>query len=352
MKAIVFYGMKDLRIEDVAEPSPLPGQVKLKNAHVGICGTDLHIYYDPDTCGSDFSKPHPLNGGQPPQIIGHEFSGTVVEVGEGVDDLVVGDRVAVFPVYNCGKCRACVQGRIASCTAPAAFHGVQSNGGGLATYTTLMSTQCVKLPDSVDLRLGALVEPMAVAWRAVRRSRATAGSRALVIGAGPIGIGLFIALREAGVETIIVSETNAERRAAIKAIGAEHVIDPAGEDLEVAVRSRTGGDGVDCVMDAAGVIPALEQGLRLLAPGGTAVVVAVHANPLTFHPVSLLLGEFSITGICAYDRQDFADVIEAMSRGAYDTTGWVADVPFEAVESTIIDLHAGRGVKAMVTVGD
>lgn len=352
MKATVFYAKQDLRIEDVDEPFPLAGQVKLKNAHVGICGTDLHIYFDPDTCGSDFSKPHPITGRQPPQIVGHEFSGTVVEIGEAVDDLVVGDRVAVFPVYNCGTCRACSQGRPASCAAPAAFHGLQSYGGGMATYTTVMSTQCVKLPDSVDLRLGALVEPMAVAFRAVRRAHATAGSRALVIGAGPIGIGLFIALREAGVERVIVSEPNAERRAAIKAVGAEHVVDPTSEDLEAVVRELTGGDGVDSVLDAAGVIPALEQGLGLLAPGGTAVVVAVHSYPLTLHPVSLLLGELSITGICAYDRQDFADVIDAMSRGVFDLSGWVTDVPYEAFEATMIDLHSGRGVKALVTVGD
>ena len=351
MKAVVFYAKQDIRLEEVAEPIPLPGQVKLKNAHVGICGTDLHVYYDPDTCGSDFSKPHPITGAAPPQIIGHEFSGTVVEVGEGVADLVVGDRVAVWPVYHCGTCRACIQGRPASCTT-AGFHGMQSHGGGLATYTTVKASQCFKLPDSVDLRLGALVEPMAVGWRAVRRSRAGAGSRALVIGAGPIGISLFIALREAGVEQIFVSEPNASRRAAIQGIGAQHVIDPAGEDLVGIVREGTGGDGLDFVFDAAGVIPALEQGLSLLAPGGTAVVVAVHSHSLTLSPVSLLLGELTITGTCAYDRQDFDDVIAAMSRGVYDTTGWVSDVAFGDVESTIIDLHSGQGVKALVTVGE
>lgn len=351
MKAVVFHAAEDLRIEDVPEPVPLPGQVKLKNAHVGICGTDLHIYYDPDTCGSDFSKPHPITGAQPPQIIGHEFSGTVVEVGEGVYDLVIGDRVAVWPVYHCGTCRACEQGRPAVCTT-AGFHGLQSDGGGLATFTTVKATQCVALPESVDLRLGALVEPMAVGWRAVRRSGAPAGSRALVIGAGPIGISLFLALREHGIEQVFVSETSPSRRAAIQGIGVRHVIDPVAADLAATVRELTDGAGVDYVFDAAGVIPALEQGLSLLAPGGTAVVVGVHSKPFTLHPVSLLLRELTIMGTCAYDKQDFADVIEAMSRGVYDTTGWVADVAFDDVEATMIALHSGTGVKALVTVGD
>ena len=196
------------------------------------------------------------------------------------------------------------------------------------------------------------MEPMAVGWRAVGRSGASAGSRALIIGAGPIGISLFIALREHGIEQVFVSETNPSRRAAIRGIGASHVIDPAAEDLAVTVRELTGGAGVDYLFDAAGVTPALEQGLSLLAPGGTAVVVGVHSKPFELHPVSLLLSELTIMGTCAYDKQDFAEVIEAMSRGVYDTTGWVADVAFDDVESTIIALHSGNGVKALVNIGD
>ncbi|CAB4946930.1 unannotated protein [freshwater metagenome] len=351
MKAVVFHAKQDLRIEDVAEPTPLPGQVKLKNAHVGICGTDLHVYYDPDTCGSDFSKPHPITGAQPPQILGHEFSGTVVEVGDGVEDLKVGDRVAAWPIYHCGTCHPCLTGRPAGCTT-AGFHGLTSHGGGLATYTTLKATQCFKLPDSVDLRLGALVEPMSVGWRAVRRSGAGKGSRALVIGAGPIGISVFIALREHGVEDIFVSEPSAMRRAAIAGVGATHVIDPMSTDLAKAIADLTGGAGVDFVFDAAGIVAALDQGISLLAPGGSAVIIGVHSTTMIVDPLTLLLREITIGGSCAYDRQDFAEVIEAMSRGVYDPTGWVADVAFNDVESTIVALHSGQGVKALVTIGE
>ena len=188
MKAVVFHGREDIRVEDVPEPSPGPGQVKLRNAYCGICGTDIHMYYDPETSGSDVTQPHPLTGAMPPQVLGHEFSGTVVELGVGVTELVVGDRVTCYPVYWCGECPSCLAGRHACCP-KAGFHGVTSHGGGLAAFTTVLAEQCIALPDSVDLRTGALAEPMAVCWRAARRSGATADSSVLIVGAGPMASG-------------------------------------------------------------------------------------------------------------------------------------------------------------------
>ena len=350
MKAVVFHGQQDLRTEEVEEPSPLAGQVKLQPAYVGICGTDLHIYYDPDTCGSDFSRPHPLTGGQPPQILGHEFSATVVELGDGVDEVQVGDRVTVFPVYYCGTCGPCLRGLVNQCTS-VGFHGVQSVGGALATYTIVRADQCMKLPDSVNLRVGALVEPMAVCWRAVKRSGVAAGGTALVLGAGPIGIGVLLTLHEFGVRHILVSEPSDERRAAISALGATNVVNPLTADLAAWVGERTGGAGVDVIFDAAGVGPALTGSMSLLAPGGAAVIIAVHSHPVQVSPIEMLLGETSLIGTCAYVREDFASVLEAMDRGAYSTTeGWVKDVPFDRVEATFISLHGGNGVKALVDV--
>lgn len=134
MKAAVFYAKEDLRIEDVPEPTPGPGQVKIRNAYSGICGSDLHIYYAPEASGVDFDNPHPVTGAKPPQILGHEFSGTIEELGEGVDGLKVGDRVAVWPIYYCGECPACKRGAYNVCQ-KIAFHGINSHGGGMAEFT-------------------------------------------------------------------------------------------------------------------------------------------------------------------------------------------------------------------------
>lgn len=239
MKAALFHAKEDLRIEDVPEPTPGPGEVKLQNAFAGICGSDLHVYYSPEAAGLDLDHPHPVTGATIPQVLGHEFSGTVTELGEGVSNVAVGDRVAVWPIYYCGECPACQKGMFNACQ-KIGFHGLSSHGGGMAEFTTVPATKLHVLPENVDLRLGALVEPMAVAWHAVERSGVDAGGTALIAGAGPIGIGVWFALKARGIEKVLVSEPSAERRATIAALGAA-VIDPVNDDLAAAVSEISGG---------------------------------------------------------------------------------------------------------------
>lgn len=346
MRAVVFHGKEDVRVETVPEPDVAPGEVKIRTAFAGICGSDLHAYYEPEATGIDFTKPHPLTGAMAPQILGHEFSGTIVEVGEGVDSVAVGDRVAVWPVYFCGTCAACRRGRVNACR-QIAFHGLSAHGGGMSEFTTVPASKVHKLPENVSLQMGALVEPMAVAWHAVERSGVQAGGTALIAGGGPIGIGVWFALRAHGVENILVSEPSAERRAKLEALGAK-TIDPLTEDLGAAVVAATGGDGFDVAFDAAGAGPALLSALMFLAPGGKVVLVAVHARPVEIHPALLVVGETGIEGALAYLPEDFDGVIDAMSRGMYDTTGWVDEIGYDGVVPTLAELRAGRGMKVLV----
>lgn len=347
MKAARFHGKQDVRIEEVGEPSPGRNEVKLRNAYCGICGSDLHVFYDPDHSGLDFSSPHPLTGATPPQILGHEFSGTVVELGEGVEQLQVGDQVAVWPIYNCGSCAACEQGMVNVCCS-IGFHGLTSCGGGIAEFTTLPADMVHKLPDQVDLRLGALVEPMAVAWHAVRTSSIRAEQTALVVGAGPIGIGLWFALKAHGVDVIVISEPSSARRAAVLGLGATQVIDPTSVDVGSAVTEITGGRGVDVAFDAAGVGTATLQALSALVPGGKLVVVALHEKSFDFNPILLVWTEVSVTGTLGYTHQDYDQVIAAMSRGHYSTLGWVDEVGVEELTDTFASLRAGAGIKVLV----
>lgn len=346
MKAALFHAKEDLRIEEVDEPTPGPGQVKLRNAYAGICGSDLHVYYSPEAAGLDFDHPHPVTGATLPQILGHEFSGTVVELGEGVHDVAVGDRVAVWPIYYCGECPACRRGMFNACQ-KIGFHGLSSDGGGMAEFTTVDASKLHVLPENVDLRMGALVEPMSVAWHAASRSGVEAGGTALIAGAGPIGIGVWFALRARGVEKVLVSEPSAERRAIISALGAT-VVDPVNEDLASAVHALTDGDGVDVAFDAAGVGAAISSSLASLVPGGRVVVVAIHERTMDFLPTQLVMAETEIAGALAYLPEDFDAVIDAMSRGLYDTTGWVQQVPLEGVVDAIHALRGGAGAKILV----
>jgi len=346
MKAAQFHAKEDLRIDEVPEPSPAAGQVKLQNAFAGICGSDLHVYYSPEAAGLDFDKPHPVTGSTLPQILGHEFSGTVVELGEGVTDVAVGDRVAVWPVYYCGECAACRRGMFNACQ-KVGFHGLSSDGGGMAEFTTVPSSMLHVLPDNVDLRMGALVEPMAVAWHAVERSGVQSGGTALIAGAGPIGIGVWFALKARGVDKVLVSEPSATRRATLEALGAI-VVDPVGGDLGAAVAELTGGDGVDVAFDAAGAGPAITSALASLTPGGRVIVVAIHERAMEFLPTQLVMAETEIAGTLGYLPADFDAVIGAMADGVYNTTGWVDEVELTGVVDAIHSLREGAGSKILV----
>lgn len=349
MRAARYYGREDIRIEEVVEPAPGVGEVKLKNAFAGICGSDLHAYFAPENLAIDLSQPHPLTGATPPLILGHEFSGTVVEIGEGVTDVAEGDRVAVWPVYYCGRCAACRNKKYNLCP-DIGFHGITSKGGGTAAFTTIAANKVHKLPESVDLRLGALVEPMAVGWHAVRRSGARAGQSALIAGAGPIGIGIWFALRAQGVDRVIVSEPSESRRGVLQRLGAV-AVDPTATDPGAAVAELTNGDGIDVAFDAAGAAAATTQALASLTPGGRLVIVAFHERPIDFNPSSIIMLETEVVGANAHLPEDFDEVIAAMAVGAYDTTGWVDETDLDGLVEIMHTLRSGSGTKMLVRSG-
>ncbi|MFV0435608.1 MAG: alcohol dehydrogenase catalytic domain-containing protein [Leucobacter sp.] len=351
MRAAVFYGKEDLRVEEVAEPSEIgSGQIKVRVGYAGICGSELHIYYYPELVPQISETAHPLTGAKLPQILGHEISGTVVEVGEGVEGVAIGDRGAVFPtVASCGECSACRNGVPMSCRLMASL-GANAPGGGFSEYIVISADKFHRLPDGVDLRMGALVEPMAVGWHAVARSGVQEGSTALLVGAGPVGIGAWYGFRARGVEKVLVSEPNADRRAAIAALGAT-VIDPIEEDLAAAVAELTGGEGVAVAVDAAGVQPAFTSALESLAPTGRLSLVAMHEVPVQFDGAGVMLGEKEIVGSVGYDPKDFDEIIAAMDRGVYNADGWVADRELDEVVDVIRELHDGIGSKVLIRIG-
>lgn len=349
MKAAVLYGKEDLRVEEAPEPTPRSGQLKLRVGFAGICGSDVHTFFAPESNTFLPREPHPLTGATMPQIQGHEFSGTVVEIGEGVTGIAVGDRGAVHPtVQTCGICSACRRGMSMACKLLVST-GTNANGGGLAEFVVINASQFRKFPENVSLRMGALVEPMAVGWHGVERAGVQPGGTALVIGAGPIGIGTWYALRAHGVDKVLVSEPSRERREAIAALGAQ-VIDPFNADLAAAVEELTGGDGLDTAVDAAGAGPAFTGGVGGLAPGGRLVVVAVHEQPLEFQPTELMLTEKEILGAVGHTPEDFDGIIAAMSQGLYDTEGWVSERPLEDVVEAIHSLRAGIGSKILIRI--
>ena len=345
MRAAMYYGNHKLEIEDIPEPSPGEGQVKVRVSRNGICGTDLHEYYD----GPIFippDQPHPLTGKAMPLVIGHEFSGTVTEVGAGVTDVGEGDRVTIEPVYRCGHCRPCKSGHYNLCTS-VGFHGLMADGG-MAESTVVPQNQVYRLPDSIPLEMGALVEPMSVAYHAAVLGEVNDQSRALIYGAGPIGIGLWFALRGMGLTEIDVVEPSPTRRNAIEALGAR-TLDPTALDVPELIADRTDGDGVDATFDAAGVTPAVESALECVGERRPLISVAIYDKPISTPLINLVLRERRIQGTICYTGDDYRAVIALMAQGHYDTTGWVDTIPMSGVlEQGFEELRAGRKMKLLV----
>lgn len=345
MRAAVYYRPHDVRIEDAAEPAAGPGQVKVRVAHNGVCGSDLHEYFSAATFIP--VGPHPQTGIQAPVTLGHEFAGTVVEIGDGVRNAAPGDRVAIRPTYTCGQCPACRAGAPNVCRV-LAFHGLSGPGGGLAEFTVLPESMVFTLPDEVSLETGALVEPMAVGYHAVRISGVQPGQLAVIAGLGPIGVGLFFALRSRGITNIIASDPAPERRAILAKLGAENVIDPTATDLATAAHEATNGLGAQAVFDAAGTGAAILTGIGALAPQGKIVVIGIHEQPVELNPTVLLLGEAQIVASLVYTDEDYRHVIDSMARGEITGEGWVDHAPLDDLLTVYDELRHGTRMKVLI----
>jgi len=315
MKAARFYGPGDIRIDDIPEPVVRPRAVKVEVEWCGICGTDLHEYLEGPIFAPAAGAPHPLTGETVPITLGHEFAGVVHEVGEGVDDVHVGDRVVVEPYIICGRCDACQQGRYNVCQT-LGFVGLSGYGGGFSQYVVAERRWIHPLGD-LGTDVGALVEPLAVAYHAVRLSGAKPGHSALVFGAGPIGLVTTAALRAAGVDQIIVVEPADVRKAKAPGAGADHVIDPTRTDVVAEVAELTKGRGADVSFECAGIDAVLKSAILSTRVGGTCVNVAIWGHEASVAMNDLVFREVNVLGSLAY-ANDHPATIAMIASGKFD----------------------------------
>ena len=342
MRALRFHGNKSIAVDTIPSPIPKPGWVKIRNAWAGICGSDLHEYLiGPKTSPT---IPHILTGETIPTVLGHEFSGTVAELGEGVVDLKVGEKCAVFPVLTDGTCYFCKQELYGMCESWG-FLGYSGYGGGMAEYVCVEREAVHVVPESISLDIAALVEPLAVGWHAMKVGRVEKGMVALVLGAGPIGIAVILCLRAHGVERIIVSEISALRSRHAKDAGADEVLDPAKEDVVARSCELSDGRGPHVVFECAGVQASMDDAIHAVRGKGTVVNIAIFEKEVTF-PANLL-NRKSITyvGSNIYTRGEFQEVIDAIADGRLkDPEKMItARVPLEdAVKGGFEELINGR----------
>lgn len=349
MKAARFHARKDIRIEDIPEPELRAGAVKIDVAWCGICGTDLHEFLEgPIFCPAP-GHPHPLSHEESPVTLGHEFSGTVAEVGEGVEGLEVGDNVVVEPYFVDGTCDMCMAGSYHLCR-QMGFIGLSGGGGGLSEKI-VVDQRWVHPIGNIPLDEAALIEPLSVAHHAVARSGVKAGDTALVGGSGPIGLLTAAVLKGMGVTTIISELTQARKEKATSSGVADHVLDPSKEDVPARVRELTGGTGADVAFECAGVNAVLDTMLDAVRPGAVVVNVSIWGAPATVDMQKIVLKEIDLRGTIAYVR-DHPAVIKIVQEGKVDLkpfiTGRIAlEDLVEQGFDTLIN-HKDTAVKVLV----
>jgi len=350
MKAIRLHGANDARLDEVAEPELREGTVKIRISWAGICGSDLALF-EHAPIPLDFENPIMHETG--PKTLGHEFSGYVTEVADGVTGIKIGDLVAVQPNFADGTCPACLRGEPNLCE-NFAFIGINGWGGGFSEYVVAPADHVFVLPEGFSPEVGALVESLTVAWHAAKQSGAGEGSSALVIGAGPIGLGLLLSLRARGVSRVIISELSDSRKELARELGAD-VIDPREVDVTEYARSVTAGAGVDVSFDASGVgKPTLQPALDALRSGGRSVIVAQFHGEVPIDPNLFLTTEKGVVGSFAYTGEDFAEVIDAIADGRLEPEKLVSSrIPLEdAVDGGLKHLlGGGRQTEVKILVG-
>ncbi|HEY4577804.1 MAG TPA: 2,3-butanediol dehydrogenase [Yaniella sp.] len=322
MKAVMYYGKEDLRIEEIDEPQVRAGTVKIAPKFNGICGSDLHLYHDgPMPPAPTTNEPHPLSGETLPVVLGHEFSGVVEEIGEGVEGLKVGDSVVVEPLMVDGTCPACQKGAYNLCE-KMGFIGISGLGGGLSEHI-VVEERWVHPVGDMPLDQAAMIEPLSVAVHAVKHAGVQSGQTVVVGGAGPIGLLVASVVKAYGATTIVSEVSNTRREMASSTGVADVVVDPTNEDLNEVVKSHTNGAGAEVAFDAAGVEVVVNQLLDVLGPGGRLEVVAIHTHSIDLDISNKLTMQDREMGSSIGYANDHADAIELVQSGKIDLAPFI-----------------------------
>jgi (R,R)-butanediol dehydrogenase / meso-butanediol dehydrogenase / diacetyl reductase len=315
MRAAVFHREGELlSVEDRQTPSARPGELVLKVAYCGICGTDLH---------ATEKSAIPLEQGT---VLGHEFSGTVAE--SAAEGWQRGDRIIGLPLYECDDCRplgGCRDRLGILCGRTKVIGLAADTPGGYAEYLTLPAHNALRVPDSVDLRDAALTEPLSVGAHAVRLAGGLLGARVLVIGAGPIGLAVTIFARAAGARRVVASELDPVRRDRAATLGADATIDVAAEPVGAAF-ARIAGSAPDVIFECVGAPGLLRQCIDIAPVHGRVVVVGVCRHEDSILPRIAIRKELTVQFALGYTRDEFALVLDMLAAGRIDAPALVSDV--------------------------
>jgi 2-desacetyl-2-hydroxyethyl bacteriochlorophyllide A dehydrogenase len=339
MKAAFYAGAKTMQVGACNPVAPGRGQAQIHVSHCGICGTDLHIFLG-----------HMDHRVRMPQVIGHEMSGTIVSVGDGVANWRPGDRVTVRPLDACGACPACRAGHSHICM-KLKFIGIDVPGA-LQTLWTVPAHTLHRLPPDLSLEQSALIEPIAVACHDVRLGEVKPNEYAVVQGVGPIGLLVALVAKSEGAR-ILVSEVNPFRLQLARELGLD-AVNPLETDLVARVEEETGGAGADVVFEVSGAAAAAEMMTKLARVRGRIVIVAIFAQPVKVDLFRFFWRELKLCGARVYEPEDFDKAIALAAAGRIPLDRIISKViPLDGLQSAFDEIERGGEVmKILVRCGE
>jgi len=342
VKAAVYYGAGDIRIENVSEPAVEPDGIVIQVKACGICGSDLHIY----KLGGAMESELLMSSGL---IMGHEFSGDVVEVGANVTDIKKGDRVIATGWKPCGECHWCQMGQ------PLLCRQIKIIGigfpGAFAEYvsipTATLDLNVFRLADEISYEVGATAEPLSVAVYAATTAEPVATDTVVVLGAGMIGQCVLQVFKAMGVAKVIVTETSKKRLELARAMGADMVINAAEEDPVERVNEATSEMGADIVVECAGVPATFHQAMEMVRRGGKIMQVGVYEEPIQWEPITLITKNIRLIGCLG---GGFLQAIEFLGAGKVNTKPLIShEFPLDkAKEAFETQLKPDEAVKIVI----
>jgi 2-desacetyl-2-hydroxyethyl bacteriochlorophyllide A dehydrogenase len=308
MKAGIYHGPKDLRVEEIDIPSVGPNQVLVETRVSGICGSDLHVFY------GDWTQPEAR------VATGHELSGVVVGVGEDIVDIAVGDRVCAECFHHCGHCDYCMTGQYNLCR-NIRFQS-RVGPGGFAEYALLPVSAVFKLPASLSFEEGALVEPLAVSYRAVCKTKAMHGDKIAVLGAGTIGLYCVATAKAIGIDDISITAKYDHQAKLAQRLGANHVIRTNSQDNRKDTKATYGDSGYDAVVDTLALDESFDDALAIVRKGGTVSLVGGYTKSLNVGLRPVVDKELHLLGSLCYGysgmKTDFQTCIDLIAEKKVD----------------------------------
>ncbi|OWF40805.1 sorbitol dehydrogenase-like [Mizuhopecten yessoensis] len=337
---VLLYKKGEIQMVDKPIPEPGPGEVQLCMQQVGICGSDVHFWQDGFI--GDFVVKKPM-------ILGHEGSGMVSKLGDGVTTLKVGDRVAIEPGVPCRMCKYCKTGRYNLCN-DCVFCATPPHDGNLSRYFVHAADFCFKLPDHVSCEEGAMLEPLSVSVHACNRGGVKLGSKVLILGSGPIGLVTLLTSKAMGASVVCITDIDDSRLEIAKTLGATHTVKVTSRDPEVVAKQVEDimGDKAEITIECSGATPCVQTAIYVTEPGGCVVLVGCCQKVIDLPITAASLREVDIRGNLRYCNC-YPTALEMVASGKVDVKPLITHrFSLEDSIKAFVTTLKGEGIKVMI----